>query len=361
MTTGQACAAFAWSCFRTYHGSGPRSCRAGQAPDPDRLRQLLAERGIDMIVLDPLAPPYNPWGRGNPFFAGLDPMRALTVLLSYRSTDLVISVFESGAIALLLLRRLFFFHPPVALWDVGVGSRWRPQRLALGFVLPLVDRLFSLTRWQKAAAEQRYPLRVPADVIGYAVDEDFYHPDFNRGADYILSVGEDAARDYGTLVEAVRDLPASVVLKARFAGKLPENAAATIKIIRERLSFLELRELYASASMVVVPLRPSDNPSGITALFEAMAMGKPIIASDVPMIREFIAPGETGILVPVGDAAALRDAVEFLLGGGRRAPVGRQRSVLPQRETDPGSTRGPLRRLHSFGRATGAARGSACR
>jgi glycosyltransferase involved in cell wall biosynthesis len=65
--------------------------------------------------------------------------------------------------------------------------------------------------------------------------------------------------------------------------------------------------------MVVIPLQPSDNPSGITALFEAMAMGKPIIASDVPMIREFIVPGESGLLVPVGDPVAMREAVAFLL------------------------------------------------
>lgn len=293
--------------------SSAEEYRLGQAPDPDRFRQLLAERGIESIVLDPLLPPYNPWGRGHPFFAGLDPVRALTVLLHHRSTDLVISVFESGALLLLMLRWLFFFKAPVVLWDVSVGSAWRPRRLVLGLVLPLVDRIFSLTEWQKAATEQQYRLRVPADVIGYAVDEDFYHPNFNRGADYVLSVGDDAARDYETLITAVRELPTSVVLKAQFSGKLPECVASTIQIIRDRLPFIELRELYASASIVVVPLRPSDHPSGITALFESMAMGKPIIASDVPMIREFITPGESGLLVPVGDPAALRDAIAFLL------------------------------------------------
>ncbi len=41
-------------------------------------------------------------------------------------------------------------------------------------------------------------------------------------------------------------------------------------------------------------------------------MGKPIIASDVPMIREFIFNDDTGILVPAGDARALREAIVFL-------------------------------------------------
>lgn len=72
-------------------------------------------------------------------------------------------------------------------------------------------------------------------------------------------------------------------------------------------------ELYASASMAVVPLRQSDNTFGITALFEAMAMGKPINVSDVSMIREFIAHGSSGLLVPVGNSTAFRDAIGFLL------------------------------------------------
>jgi glycosyltransferase involved in cell wall biosynthesis len=289
------------------------SFRPGQDPDPDRLRRLLAERGIDFMVVDPFSPPYNPLGRGHPFFAGLDPLRALVVLLRHRSADLVISVFESGAVVLILLRRLLFFKPKVALWDVSVGSAWRPRRLALRLVLPRVEKLFGLTRWQKAAAERQYRLRAPADVVGFAVDEDFYHPDFNRGADYVLSVGEDVARDYATLVAAVRDLPATVILKTPRAVSLPADSTATVTIMRERLSSLRLRDLYASASIVVIPLLPSDHPSGISSLFEAMAMGKPIIASDVPMIREFITSGDTGLIVPAGDAAALRDAIAFLL------------------------------------------------
>ena len=173
--------------------------------------------------------------------------------------------------------------------------------------------MLTLTRQQKAGTERLYRLRAPADVIGYAVDEDFYHPNFSCGADYILSVGDDGARDYGTLVAAVNDLPASVILKTRHAVDLPTGSAATVNFVRQRLSFVEFRDLYASASLVIIPLRPTDHPSGITSLFEAMAMGKPIIASDVPMVREFIIPNETGLLVPVGDHAALRDAIASLL------------------------------------------------
>jgi glycosyltransferase involved in cell wall biosynthesis len=44
-----------------------------------------------------------------------------------------------------------------------------------------------------------------------------------------------------------------------------------------------------------------------------MAMGKAIIAADVPLVQEFITAGETGLVVPPGDAAALRAAITGLL------------------------------------------------
>jgi glycosyltransferase involved in cell wall biosynthesis len=52
---------------------------------------------------------------------------------------------------------------------------------------------------------------------------------------------------------------------------------------------------------------------GLVAL-EAMAVGKPVIASRAGGLSEFIEDGKTGILVPPGDAQALADAIEWLSG-----------------------------------------------
>src|SRR5207253_4803792 len=47
-------------------------------------------------------------------------------------------------------------------------------------------------------------------------------------------------------------------------------------------------------------------------LLEAMAAGRPIVASRVATIPEVVLDGETGLLVPAGDPLALADALAHL-------------------------------------------------
>lgn len=49
------------------------------------------------------------------------------------------------------------------------------------------------------------------------------------------------------------------------------------------------------------------------AVLEAMAAGVPVIASDVPGLRELIVPGESGFVFPVGDRAAVARHTRQLL------------------------------------------------
>jgi glycosyltransferase involved in cell wall biosynthesis len=66
----------------------------------------------------------------------------------------------------------------------------------------------------------------------------------------------------------------------------------------------------AQASVVVLPSRREGLPK---ALLEAAAVGRPLIATDVPGCREVVLPGVNGMLVPLDDAGALADAVEALV------------------------------------------------
>jgi glycosyltransferase involved in cell wall biosynthesis len=73
----------------------------------------------------------------------------------------------------------------------------------------------------------------------------------------------------------------------------------------------------ADATMLVLPNVASTISERYTSplkLFEYLALGLPIVASDLASIREVLEPGRTALLVPPGDADALAAAMTRLAG-----------------------------------------------
>lgn len=72
----------------------------------------------------------------------------------------------------------------------------------------------------------------------------------------------------------------------------------------------------ARAHVLVLPNLPTTISTHFTSplkLFEYMAAGRAIVASDLPAIREVLRGGEQAVLVPPGDAAALAAAIDRLV------------------------------------------------
>jgi D-inositol-3-phosphate glycosyltransferase len=72
----------------------------------------------------------------------------------------------------------------------------------------------------------------------------------------------------------------------------------------------ELERMYARAAVVACPSRREG--FGVACL-EAMAYGRPVVATSVGGLRDLVVDGETGIIVPPRDPSALRAALERLL------------------------------------------------
>src|SRR6185312_9520840 len=73
----------------------------------------------------------------------------------------------------------------------------------------------------------------------------------------------------------------------------------------------DIRTLWSKAHIAVLASRREGLPK---SLLEAAAMGRPLIATDVPGCREIARDGENALLVPPDDAAALAAALERLAG-----------------------------------------------
>ena len=129
------------------------------------------------------------------------------------------------------------------------------------------------------------------------------------------------------LVDATARVPAArLVILGGIAG---EADAERVRARAEALGIADRVELrghvpqaevareLARARVVAVPVRQTEMTRRHTSplkAFEAMAAGRPIVASDLPSSREFLRHGENAWLVPPDDAAALADGLTRLLG-----------------------------------------------
>jgi glycosyltransferase involved in cell wall biosynthesis len=132
-----------------------------------------------------------------------------------------------------------------------------------------------------------------------------------------LAVGRLASvKDYPTLLHAFAALPGQPTLQ--IAGSGPEEESLrklTAELnLQNRLHFAgfhrDIQPLLAQADAFVLSSLWEGLPISV---LEAAAHGLPAVVTDGPGTRETIQPDATGLIVPVGDAAALTRAMTQLM------------------------------------------------
>jgi glycosyltransferase involved in cell wall biosynthesis len=156
-------------------------------------------------------------------------------------------------------------------------------------------------------------------VIRNGVDRaDFRAGEAHSGRPRLVTVGRLAApKDAVTLVRALSALRGRS-FEAVFVGDGPDRPAVEEEVRRLGLeSVVELLgerddvpELLATADVFVLSSHSEGLPLSI---LEAMATGLPVVASNVGGVSEVVVEGDTGLLVPPGDAQSLAAAIERLL------------------------------------------------
>jgi glycosyltransferase involved in cell wall biosynthesis len=136
----------------------------------------------------------------------------------------------------------------------------------------------------------------------------------------VLFVGRLVAyKGVGVLLDAMRDVDAVALL----VGTGPEQAALERQArelgVAGRVRFLgevpddELQSLYRACDMFVLPSVTRQEAFGVVQI-EAMSCGKPVISTELGTGTTWVnQDGETGLVVPPRDPAALRAAMQSLL------------------------------------------------
>lgn len=226
------------------------------------------------------------------------------------------------ALAFLLKLRCFPITHVMIGHRISAGKKrwfWKGLRL-----FNRISAMICYSRTQAEFAEHKLgvaPHRLHR--IHFQVDERFYMPGAGAGGSGVLSVGREL-RDYHTLFAAVEGTEIQVTVVASSPWSRREDQTANRRIpsnvtLRKGLTSSELRDAYRCAAVVVIPLQNVDSPAGITSMLEAQAVGKPVIISESPGIRDSIGLEKSVITVPCGDANALRSAIEALLFDPERA------------------------------------------
>jgi glycosyltransferase involved in cell wall biosynthesis len=189
----------------------------------------------------------------------------------------------------------------------SVPFKWLGMRNAIDRVV-----VYCTAQERFALDELRVP-RAKVTKVLHAADAEFWHP-LGHPRSGICSAGLER-RDYAPLLEAVRGLDLTLTIAAGGSpwtkhDPLAEHALPP-NVVKRRIGYQELRELYDRSEFVVVPLHDVDFQAGSLVMYEAMAMGRAVIATRTAAHRhgDIVRDGETGILVPPGDARALRQAI----------------------------------------------------
>ncbi len=180
-----------------------------------------------------------------------------------------------------------------------------------------VTRILVHSRRQIEIAVQE--LGIPREKLAfvpYGVDEEFWSPRLRNEEALVVAVGREH-RDYTTLARACRHLPVRVFVAA---GSLFSPSAAQDSPAAWPANFqvefatpAQVRDWYARAAVVVVPLLPNDFQAGVTVILEAMAMAKAVVVTATAGQRDVIENGVTGVMVPPGDEHVMREVMSRLL------------------------------------------------
>jgi phosphatidylinositol alpha-mannosyltransferase len=210
----------------------------------------------------------------------------------------------------------------------------------LGRAVARLDARIAVSRTAEASARLYYP--GDYSIVPNGVDVERFQPDLEpfeewRRGDHVnlLFVGRlDPRKGLHHLLAAMPQviqrtkgrarllIVGNSYLRPRLEASVPTAARGHIRFLGHVPS-ADLPRWYATGDIFVSPA--SGNESFGIVLLEAMAAGRPVVATDIPGYRSVIQPGENAEAFPPGDVTSLaRVLVRLIEDPARRAELARR-------------------------------------
>lgn len=251
----------------------------------------------------------------------LQPLIAFFMSFRY---DVVLAYSAQCGLPLALMFRIFYRKKKLVIFDVETFGR--PDRgirkSLVRFALKSVTHVVYASSGQKEFYNKHLPViakkstHIPIGIGDYEI------PGIdNAGEEYIIAIGKHDRRfrDWGSLLSAygaLKDLPPLVIAGRDDIGEKDRDGVPVPDNVRF-VSFLPINELasYVAGSMfAILPLPERKQSLGQLSILFLMAMGKPVIASKVIGVTDYLKDGVTGYFYTPGDADDLAGSIERLIG-----------------------------------------------
>ena len=273
------------------------------------------------LVLPSLLRDISPW-------RDLEALARLTMFLQQRRPDLVHAhTYKAGVLAALAGRVAgvpVILTPHGHVFSKGASIPGVPGGTGLD-VLRWVTRAAQacarrVTALSEADLREQLALRLaPASkyaVVRNGIDVRRFTPGGPRrfaGSPVIGCIGRfSPEKGQADLLDAMpeirRALPEARLVLVGY-GDLEAELRRRAAPLGEAVEFAGERDAAEVLGSFDLYVQPSRYESQGLAILEAMAAGVPVVATDVGGVRDAVVPGETGVLVPAGDAGALARAV----------------------------------------------------
>jgi glycosyltransferase involved in cell wall biosynthesis len=195
--------------------------------------------------------------------------------------------------------------------DLPTGARRTLMRRHLG----RVDRFVVASSVERAVYSDYFQIEANRiDVLLWSIQpplEELAKPARFGAGPYICAIGSQA-RDYATLIEAMRRVPAIKLVLVASPDSLPQGPLPANVEILTSVPMSDAMNVLAHSQFMVLPLRDSRVPCGHVTVVSAMHMGKAILATNSSGLHDYLIKDENAEFCAPRSPAELAAHIERL-------------------------------------------------